>query len=54
VDLAEEVHIGNQQIDAKGHPNLCHYGIGIGPQKALDLQVLLDLLERQLDLRPIQ
>ena len=48
--LAQEPHIGDQQINAYGHPDLRYHRIGTCPQKAFDLQVLLDPLEKQFDL----
>lgn len=49
-DLADELEIGEQQMDADSDPDLGHDGIFGCPEKALDLQVLLDPFEKQLDL----
>jgi len=47
---ADELQIGQQQIDAHRDPDLGHYSVLRRTQKGLDLEVLLDPLEEQFDL----
>ena len=49
-DLADELEIGEQQIDTNSDPDLSHDGVFGGAKKTLDLQVLLDPFEEQFDL----
>ena len=48
-ELAHELEIGDQQIHAYGHPDLCQYGVARSAEKGFDFRVLLDPLEAQLD-----
>ena len=45
-----EIQERNQQVHAQGDPELSQHRVGGSPQKGLDLQVLLDPLEKLFDL----
>ena len=50
LDPADEFYVRNQQIVDQRNPDLCFGGVFAGPEEALDLEILLDPLEKQIDL----
>ena len=45
-----EFQVSKHEIDTEGDPNLGQHGVACGTEEGLDLQVLLDPLEKQFDL----
>ena len=45
-----EFQISQHEVDTEGDPHLGQHGVACGAEEGLDLQVLLDPLEKQLDL----